>query len=228
MMLRKTILAPLTAMALVLLGTGGCQTISDWLDKMNGVQKNTDEPSVAATYFDVPRVKPGISLSISVTAAGVSGRQDKQYIVDAEGCISMELIGQFKCEKMTLVELKQKLEAAYKVYYLEPSVTCTFVYTAGQGMVSPWGTVTVLGEVHRPGPVDVPPTMDLTVLKALQLAGGFTSVADKRRVLVTRCEKDGSQKKTRVDVIEIGEQGRPEKDMKLRGGDVMWIPLSWY
>ena len=135
----------------------------------------------------------------------------------------MELIGQVKCDGMSLVGLQRKLESAYKKYYLRPSVTVSFV--PGQG-VSPYGTVTVLGEVGRPGPVDVPPTMDLRLTKALLMAGGVNAIADKRRVKVTRCDKDGKQTKTRVDLIEIGEEGRPDKDMLLKAGDVVWVPMS--
>jgi protein involved in polysaccharide export with SLBB domain len=95
-------------------------------------------------------------------------------------------------------------------------------------MVSPWGTVTVLGEVNKPGPVDVPSTMDLRVTRALQLAGGTTAIADKASIRVTRCDKDGKQVKTTVDLIEIGKEGRPDKDMLLKAGDVVWVPMSWY
>ena len=65
-------------------------------------------------------------------------------IVDAEGYITMELVGRIKCEGLTLVGLQEKIAAAYKEYLLEPHVTATFIYQAGQNMVSPWGTVTVL------------------------------------------------------------------------------------
>lgn len=207
----------------------GCETI---LDALNGFEggggRQRVDPNVLATYFDGPKVRPGIALGISVTAVGAASRDTKQYFVDAEGCITMELVGTIKCEGLTLVELQQKIAAAYKEYYIDPSVTATFIYKPGENMVSPWGTVKVLGEVHRPGPVDVPSTMDLTVLKALQLAGGVTSIADKSSVQVTRCGKDGRQTKTKVDIIKIGRDGRPDMDMLLRAGDVVWVPMSWY
>lgn len=206
----------------------GCQSI---FDAFSGVQPSggdTMSTDVLATYFDGPKVRPGVALGISVTAVGAANRESKQYFVDAEGCITMELVGTLKCEGLTLIELQQKVAAAYKEYYIDPSVTATFIYQPGQNMVSPWGTVTVLGEVGRPGPVDVPSTMDLTVLKALQLAGGVTSIADKRDILVTRCDKDGKQTKRRVDIVKIGKDGRPDMDMTLKAGDVVWVPMSWY
>jgi polysaccharide export outer membrane protein len=210
------------ACGLLSVGLGGC-FILDLLRGDNG-GGNVD-PDVLATYVDGPKVRSGVALAISVTAVGAETSSHKQYFVDADGYISMELIGQVKCDGLSLVGLQRKLESAYKKYYLKPSVTVNFV--PGQG-VSPYGTVTVLGEVGRQGPVDVPPTMDLRLTKALQLAGGVNAIADKRHVQVTRCDKDGKQTKTKVDLIEIGEDGRPDKDMLLKAGDVVWVPMSWY
>lgn len=207
----------------------GCETVQNFLDQMEGSDRrvNAETNSMAATYFDGPKVRPGIMLAISVTALGTSGRDTKQYVVDPEGKISMELVGQIECAGLTLVELQRKIETAYKEYYRDPSCSATFIYRPGES-VSPWGTVTVMGEVMRNGPVDVPPTQDLRVTRALLLAGGATSIADKRKVKVTRCDKDGKQSTTIVDLVEIGEKGRADKDMLLKAGDVVWVPMSWY
>lgn len=205
----------------------GCSTI--WSAIAGQDDSGNVDVDQMATYFDgEPMVRPGVALAISVTATGSSGTAAKQYFVDAEGYITMELVGRIKCDGLTLVGLQEKIAAAYKEYLLEPHVTATFIYQAGQNMVSPWGTVTVLGEVGKPGPVDVPSTLDLRVTRALQLAGGVNPIADKRRVQVTRCDKDGKRTKTRIDLLEIGEEGRPDKDMLLRAGDVVWVPMSWY
>ena len=206
----------------VFLGIAGCQSF------LYDTSENNVDADVLATYFDGPKVRPGVALAISVTATGAEGQAAKQYFVDADGYIAMELVGQVKCDGLTLVGLQQKITAAYKEFFLDPHVTATFIYQAGGGMISPWGTVTVLGEVTRPGPVDVPSTMDLRVTRALQLAGGTTGIADKRNIRVTRCDKDGKQTKTTVDLIEIGQDGRPDKDMLLKAGDVVWVPMSWY
>lgn len=186
------------------------------------------DASIQATYFDEPRVRPGVALSISVTATGTQGQASKQFFVNADGYISMELVGQLKVDGLTLVELEQKVKDAYKEYFRDPQVMATFVYQAGGGMVSPWGTVTVLGEVGRPGPVDIPSTQDLTLLRALQLAGGASALADRRRVQVTHCDKSGKQTKRKINLNEIGEEGRADMDVLLKAGDVVWVPVSWY
>ncbi len=221
----KSILS-LAALAFIAFCVCGCESIQKALDGVEGSEKESVDTALLATYFDGPKVRPGVALAISVTAVGASSRDSRQYFVDAEGYITMELVGRIKCEGMTLIELQQKVAEAYKEYYIEPSVTATFL--SGQGMVSPWGTVLVLGEVARPGPVDVPSTMDLTVLRALQLAGGVTSIADKRNVKVTRCDKEGKRSTTIVDLVEIGSDGRPDKDMQLKAGDVVYVRMSWY
>ena len=218
------------ALAIAVSCVCGCETITNVLNGLedggNGPAKEAIDTTGLATYFDGPKVRPGVALSISVTAVGSAGRESKQYFVDAEGYITMELVGRIKCDGITLVELQDLIAKAYKEYYRDPSVTATFL--SGQGTVSPWGTVLVLGEVGRPGPVDVPSTMDLTVLRSLQLAGGVTSIADKRRVKVTRCDKEGNRTSWVVDLVEIGEKGRPDKDMPIKAGDVVYVPMSWY
>jgi protein involved in polysaccharide export with SLBB domain len=167
-------------------------------------------------------------LAISVTATGTQGQAAKQYFVDADGYIAMELVGQIKCDGLTLVGLQQKITAAYKEFFLDPHVTATFIYQSGGGMVSPWGTVTVLGEVANPGPVNMPSTMDLTVTKVIQAAGGLKPFADRTKIKVTRCDKDGKQTKIYVDLNEIGKEGRIDKDMVLRPGDVVYVYETWY
>jgi protein involved in polysaccharide export with SLBB domain len=128
---------------------------------------------------------------------------------------------------LTLEALKLKLVKQYSVYYRQPQVSVTFAPYDGKG-VSPWGTVTVLGEVARPGPVNMPATMDLTVTKVLQEAGGLKPFADRTKIRVTRCDKDGNQTRMYVDINEIGQDGRVDKDLVLRAGDVVWVPETWY
>ena len=151
-------------------------------------------------------------------------------LVDQNGDITLPLLLQspIACVGLTRDALKQKLVKAYSKYYRQPMVSVEFApYDARMG-VSPYGTVTVLGEVVRPGPVNMPSTMDLTVTKVLQEAGGCKPFADKKSIRVTRCDKDGNMTRTTVNLDEIGKDGRIDKDMTLRAGDVVWVPETWY
>jgi protein involved in polysaccharide export with SLBB domain len=166
---------------------------------------------------------------VVVVGSGVTQPITMQVLVDQNGDITLPHLLQapVQCNKLTLDALKQKLVKVYSEYYKQPQITVTFAPYDGKG-VSPWGTVTVLGEVASPGPVNMPPTMDLTVTKVLQAAGGLRPFADKKSIKVSRCDRDGKITKYNIDLIEIGEKGRIEKDLLLRAGDVVWVPETWY
>ena len=203
----------------------GCETVRNVFD---GGNRKVDS-NVVATWWDGPRIRPGVNLIIQVgTVAAPPTVMNAE--VDQNGDITLPLLLQepVACNGLTLDALKQKLTKAYSKYYRQPMITVTFGPFESRGGVSPWGTVTVLGEVMRPGPVNMPSTMDLTVTKVLQEAGGCKPFADKSAILVTRCDKDGNQTKTEVDIKEIGKDGRIDKDMPLRAGDVVWVPETWY
>ena len=204
--------------------TCGCETIQDFV----GGDSHKVDSSVVATWWDGPRIRPGVLLIIQVgTVAAPPTVMNAE--VDQNGDITLPLLLQepVACDGLTLDALKQKLVKAYSRYYRQPMVTVTFAPVDPRGGVSPWGTVTVLGEVMRPGPVNMPSTMDLTVTKVLQEAGGCKPFADKSAILVTRCDQEGNQTKTKVDINEIGRGGRIDKDMPLKAGDVVWVPETW-
>ena len=212
----------------LILGLGGCQIIAD---RCRAVFRRSSSPvdtSVVAEWWEGPRISPGINLVIQVGTVSTPPAS-MTCLVDQNGDITLPLLLQesVACDGLTLEELKQKLIKAYSVYYRQPQVTVTFGPYDGKG-VSPWGTVTVLGEVGRPGPVNMPATMNLTVTKILQEAGGLKPYADKTNIQVTRCDKEGNQTRYRVNLNEIGKDGRVDKDMRLRAGDVVYVYESLY
>jgi polysaccharide export outer membrane protein len=175
-----------------------------------------------------PTIKPGLTLKISVTASGSAAVEETVKEVNANGEILMPLINAVKCEGLTVVALQEKIREAYKNYFIDPQVTVSFLFVENSGMKSPWGSVLVMGEVARPGPVNMPSTRDLNVTRVLMLAGGVTALADKRSVRVTRREKDGALKRFSVNIELIGKEGRADLDVILKPGDVVWVPESWY
>jgi len=209
----------------VCLWVAGCTFCGCWTTPKDGTGFDDQ-----AQYVEEgePTIKPGLTLRVAVTASGSMAVQEGLNEVNANGEILLPLIGSVKCEGLTIVDLQEKIKTAYKNYYIEPQVTVGFVYVENAGMKSPWGSVLLMGEIGRPGPVNMPSTRDLTVTRALMLAGGATLLADKRNVRVTRREKDGTLKKFVVDIEKIGKEGRSDLDIALKPGDVVWVPESWY
>ena len=212
----------------------GCETVQTVISGIVGDDEaNRDRSALAdaaATYNDgKPRVRPGVGIIVQVSSVGQQP-VTMQAQVDQNGEVTLPYLldKPVMCDGLTLDVLKDKLLKEYEFFIKKPQLTVTFAPFDGKTGVSPWGTVKVMGEVGSPGPVNMPPTMDLTVTKVLQEAGGLRPFAHKGKIRVTRCEKDGSKTITIVDLDEIGEKGRVEKDIALRAGDVVWVPERWY
>ena len=208
-------------LACVCVSACGCYSVSRLFTKEEPV-----DVAAMAKYWDGPRVGPGVSLNV-VVSSGATQPVQMKLIVDQNGDVTLPHLLQspVHCDGLSLDELKQKLIKEYSVYYRQPLVSVTFGEYDGRG-VSPWGTVMVMGEVAVPGPVNMPSTMDLTITKVIQLAGGFRPYADKTAIVVTRCDKELNRTRTKIDFRDIGQGGRMDLDMKLRAGDVIYVPES--
>ena len=79
--------------------------------------------------------------------------------------------------------------------------------------------VEVLGEVAKPGSIPLVPGM--TLLKAISIAGGFTSMARKSEVTIRRRLKEGTRAAT-ISVESIIDNRIP--DPLLQAGDSIYVP----
>jgi protein involved in polysaccharide export with SLBB domain len=87
------------------------------------------------------------------------------------------------------------------------------------------GRVYVAGQVRNPGPQEVPVGEPYTVGKAILKAGGFTDFADKKRVRLVRKQGEGGGKRTFViNIFEVWEGGKTEKDLQVEPEDLIYIP----
>ncbi|HEX7502487.1 MAG TPA: polysaccharide biosynthesis/export family protein [Acidobacteriota bacterium] len=82
----------------------------------------------------------------------------------------------------------------------------------------------VFGQVKNPGAVRMKKgSEDVTLLRAIAQAGGFSDRARRGKVQITRTE-GGTEKKINVDVKDILGGGR--KDFPLQAFDVVFVPES--
>lgn len=81
----------------------------------------------------------------------------------------------------------------------------------------------VFGEVQKPG--TFPYDEDMSIIQAITMAGGFTKIASKNDIAVTRT-MEGKETKIRVPVADIGT-GR-EKNFRLQPGDIVFVPESMF
>lgn len=135
------------------------------------------------------------------------------YTIDGDGYVNLPHIGKIRADQTTQSELQRSIESAYRSQqiYTNPSITLTIPNTAR--------FVNTGGEVKAPQ--RVPFTADLTLLGAISASGGFTDFADQKKVRLLR---DG--KVTIVNVRDVRKD--PEKDIRLKPGDRIEVPQSFW
>ena len=222
-----TVFLRFVAVSGLILACSGCQTVMGWFKGDQKDDADSDKGGEQAVYVPPgePRISPGLALKISVSASGADVSETVKE-VSVSGDILLPLVGKIACDGLTLLELQERIKKAFEEYYRDPQVQVSFAYAEGSAMKSPWGTMLIMGAISRSGPVNMPSTQNLTVTRALQLAGNPTNLADKRKIRVFRREADGTLKRFDVDVVKIGKEGRADLDIALKPGDVVWVPES--
>jgi polysaccharide export outer membrane protein len=87
------------------------------------------------------------------------------------------------------------------------------------------GIVYVLGAVGKPGGFVLTNDREqLSTLKILALAGGFTSTAKTDRAVIIRKDAQGQQHEVALDLKKI--QKRQAEDLQLQPSDILYVPQS--
>jgi polysaccharide export outer membrane protein len=137
---------------------------------------------------------------------------DRTVQVDANGRVSLALIGTVMAAGKSVRQFEQEIEAAYGAKYLQnPDVTVFVKESAGQ-------RVTIDGEVSKAGIIPVSSTA--TLLDVIAQAGGFRAIADDTKVYVYR-DIDGRKLVANFNVKAI-RQGRA-RNPRIYGGDVIVV-----
>jgi polysaccharide export outer membrane protein len=128
------------------------------------------------------------------------------YTVDAAGLVTMPLIGGVNARGITTAQLSSAIAGRLRASFIrDPSVAVE---------VETYRPFFVLGEVTFPGQYPFVPNM--TVEKAIAIAGGFTPRATKDRFTITR-KQDGIALR-----VVLPLQGR------VRPGDTITVGERWF
>ena len=169
----------------------------------------SDSLAVNSLATDSYRLGPQDVLEISVFGAPeLSGT----LIVGDNGNIQIPLLGETPAAGKTVQELQRDLTAKLGAKYLQsPQVTVSVKeYNSRR--------VTLLGQVAKPG--SFPLTPGLTLVQAISLAGGLTSIAKSNNVRLTRTSKG----KSVTVVLDVGAITDGEADdVPLQAGDRIFV-----
>lgn len=137
---------------------------------------------------------------------------DRTVQIDANGRVSLALIGTVQASGKSVRQFEQDIERAYGASYLQnPDITVFVKESAGQ-------RVTIDGEVTKAGIVPVSSTA--TLLDVIAQAGGFRPLADDTKVYVYR-DIDRQKLVANYDVKAI-RQGKASNP-RIYGGDVIVV-----
>lgn len=171
-----------------------------------------------------PILRTGLVVKFSLRVGDRLEVEPMRLQVMDKGEIVFPMVGTVACDGLTLPHLKRALETRYSAFYREPQISLEFIYEPNS--VSPWGRVLVQGRVAGEGWVNIPPTRDLTVSRAIQVSGGYASSAKKSAIIVTRRKPGGRKEVLKVDLERVGRKGEIERDIRLLPGDVVYVPQS--
>lgn len=148
--------------------------------------------------------------------------------VSANGDVSMPLLGQVKIGGLTVEEARQRIEAALieEEFLRRPQV---FVSIEG---FSP-RRITILGEIGSPTSIELPPgTNSFDIEVVIAMAGGFSDLARRSEVRVTRkSPEDGRERVLTVDVDEVmldEENGYAATRFRVLPGDILYVPRRFF
>lgn len=149
----------------------------------------------------------------------VVGEEDLSglYRVASDGSISFPFCGRVEVGNHTATQAAETLTTCLASGYIRNPQVTVFIKERNSKKVF------VFGEVNKPGTFAFEDHMN--VVQAITLAEGFTKLAAKNSVVVTRLV-DGKETKIKVGVDDIGTGKR--ENFLLQPGDIVFVPESFF
>ena len=168
-------------------------------------------PTIAPLDVNKLALGPGDKLSLTVFYGSHSIQA--AYTLDNSGQISVQFIGDVAANGKTLDQVRDEIKARLANGYLnDPIVSLTITEINSL-------TLSVSGMVAKTGAVKFAP--GITITEVIAQSGGFTPMARKNMVKVTRM-LNGTKETYKLPVERIAEGERP--NFPMLPGDEVFVP----
>ena len=142
---------------------------------------------------------------------------DRELRVSQDNTVVVPLLGVVNVNGLSVRETELLIAELYrKDYLVNPQINITVVEYSPR-------SVNVFGAVNQPGSVVFPPERELTLLDAIARSGGFSRLANRSKVSLTRTQADGQT----VNYVINADQlvgGDSDNRVPVQNGDVIYIP----
>jgi len=140
----------------------------------------------------------------------------KVVAVRPDGRISLPLIGDVTAVGKTPAQLTEEISAKLKEYKENPQVSIVVKEVNSY-------SIFVLGEVTKPG--RYPLKSKTTLLQGITIAGGFTTMAARNKLVVFRFSVNGSgEEKIKASYDDIVLRDGSLQNIELKPGDTVVVP----
>jgi len=143
---------------------------------------------------------------------------ERQVRLSRDCQITLPLIGTIDLKGKTIQEAQDLIRRLYdRDYLVNPQINLLVLEYAKHD-------VKVLGQVDKAGAVEIPTDKPLKLLDAIALVGGFTRLADRKHVTLTRQGEDGRTVTSVINADDILQSRNSSDTWVLKEGDVIFVP----
>lgn len=217
---------PFLALFLLLTCNEACATESSTSDDQGEqTQKIERRPSAAASFSsmesldDQRKLEIGDRLSFRVIEDR-RGTSQPIFITDS-GEIEAPLVNRVMARGKTCRSLAFALKAILEKDYFYKA---TVIVALDSAAVRPKGRIWVNGMVNTTGPQEIPPDETFTLSKAIMRAGGVSQFGNDRKIKIVRKTDANNTVTMEVNLYEIMNKSRIDKDPVLKAGDLIMVP----
>lgn len=171
-------------------------------------------------------LRPGDSIEVSILE---DPSLNRTVLIRPDGRIALPLAGTVVAGGRSPEQVRDSIRQALSREFVQPpSVTVSVVGLAGEDDPtaldegSEPGRIYVLGQVARPGVLDV--VLPIDALRALALAGGPGTFAARDRIQIRRRTAEGAETVLIFDYEAVERGAVPSAVIRLQSEDVIVVP----